>query len=227
MICNFIMLGGKMSSRSSRAVRDKWMAKRWFTVLASSAFGFAELGLIPANDEKSILGRTIEVSFYDITKDISQLPIKIKFQIVDVDGDIAYTQFKGYELSRDYLRSLVRRGSSKIDAVRDITTVDGVDLRVMAMSVAIKRIKTSQIKAIRKIMFEIIDEKASILSFDEFIQESVLGRIAAEIQVRAKKIYPLKKAEIRKIKVLSPIYQVPLKKPEKQQSETVESTSIS
>ncbi len=213
-----------MSSRSSRAVRDRWMAKKWYTVLASSAFGFAELGLIPANDEKGILGRTIEVSFYDITKDISQLPIKIKFQIVDVDGDIAYTQFKGYELSRDYLRSLVRRGSSKIEAIRDVTTTDGVNLRVMAMSVAIKRIKTSQIRAIRKIMFEIIDEKAQALTFDEFIQESILGRIAAEIQVRAKKIYPLKKAEVRKIKVLFPIYEVPLKKPEKKQEKTIEST---
>jgi len=37
-----------MSSRSSRAARDKWVAKKWFTVLASSAFGFAKLGLIPA-----------------------------------------------------------------------------------------------------------------------------------------------------------------------------------
>ena len=216
--------GVSMSSRS-RAARDKWTLKRWFTVLASSAFGFAELGLIPANDEKSIIGRTMEVSFYDITKDISQLPIKLKFQIVKADGDTAYTQFKGFELTRDYIRSIVRRGTSRVDAIKDITTKDGVRLRVMTMAVTQNRVKTSQMKAIRKIMFEIIDEKAKALNFDEFIQESVLGRIATEIQARAKKIYPIKKAEVRKIKVLTPTYEIPLKTPEKTPEKTAESTA--
>lgn len=202
-----------MSGRPSRAARDKWMMKKWFTVLASSAFGFAELGVVPANDEKSMIGRTIEVSFYDITKDISQLPIKLKFQVVKVDGDVAYTQFKGFELTNDYIRSLVRRGTSRIDAIRDVVTKDGVRLRVMAMAVTQNRVKTSQKKAIRKIMFEIIDEKAKELTFDEFIQEAVLGRIAAEIEARARKIYPLKKAEVRKIKVLTPTFEIPLKTP--------------
>ena len=202
-----------MSGRPSRAARDKWMMKKWFTVLASSAFGFAELGVVPANDEKSMIGRTIEVSFYDITKDISQLPIKLKFQVVKVDGDVAYTQFKGFELTNDYIRSLVRRGTSRIDAIRDVVTKDGVRLRVMAMAVTQNRVKTSQKRAIRKIMFEIIDEKAKELTFDEFIQEAVLGRIAAEIEARARKIYPLKKAEVRKIKVLTPTFEIPLKTP--------------
>jgi len=213
-----------MSSRS-RAARDKWTLKRWFTVLASSAFGFAELGLIPANDEKSIIGRTMEVSFYDITKDISQLPIKLKFQIVKADGDAAYTQFKGFELTRDYIRSIVRRGTSRVDAIKDITTKDGVRLRVMTMAVTQNRVKTSQMKAIREVMFEIIDEKAKALNFDEFIQESVLGRIATEIQARAKKIYPIKKAEVRKIKVLTPTYEIPLKTPEKTPEKTAEGTA--
>ncbi len=199
---------------SARRARDKWAAKQWFRVLAPSTFGFAEIGLIPANDPDSLIGRTVEISFYDISKDITQLQIKLKFQIVDVEGDTAYTQLKLYELTRDYIRSIVRRGTSRIDAIKDIETKDGVRLRVMTMAVTQNRVKTSQKKAIRKIMFEIIDEKAKDLTFDEFIQQSVLGNIAAEIEVRAKKIYPLKKAEVRKIKVLTPTYEIPLKKPQ-------------
>jgi len=201
------------SSRSARAARDRWATKKWFTVYASSAFGFAELGMVPANSEESLLGRVVEVSFYDITKDISQLPIKLKFQIVRVDGDRAYTQFKGFELSRDYIRSLVRRGTTRVDAIQDVVTKDGVELRVMTMVVTQHRVKTSQEKAIRKIMFEVVESKAKELEFDEFVQESVLGRIAAELEVRAKKIYPVRKAEVRKIKVLTPTFQIPLKMP--------------
>jgi len=210
---------------SARRARDKWAAKQWFRVLAPSTFGFAEIGLIPANDPDSLIGRTVEISFYDISKDITQLQIKLKFQIVEVDGDTAYTQLKLYELTRDYIRSIVRRGTSRIDAIKDIETKDGVRLRVMTMAVTQNRVKTSQKKAIRKIMFEIIDEKAKELSFDEFIQQSVLGNIAAEIEVRAKKIYPLKKAEVRKIKVLTPTYEIPLKKPGREADGTREEVS--
>jgi len=203
-----------LSSRLSRAAKDRWAAKRWFTVYASSAFGFAELGTIPANDERSVLGRVLEVSFYDITKDISQLPIKLKFQIVRVDGDKAYTQFKGFELSGDYVRSLVRRGTTRVDAIVDLTTTDGVHMRVFALVVTAHRVKASQERAIRRIATEVLLEKASKLTFDEYVQESVLGIMAQEIFVRAKKIYPLKKVEIRKIKVLTPTAEIPLKLPE-------------
>jgi len=208
-----------MSSRA-RIARDKWAAKKWFRVLASSTFGFAELGLVPANDEAPLIGRTFTTSFYNITKDPAQLPIKLKFQIVKVIGDTAYTQFKGYELTRDYIRTLVRRGRSRVDAIRDVVTKDGIELRVMAMAITTRRVKTSQERAIRKIMFEIIDEKAEQLDFESFIQESVLGQIAGEIMVRAKKIYPLHKAEIRKIKVLTPVTEIPLKLPEQAAQQT-------
>jgi len=192
-----------MSARVSREARSKWEAKKWFRVLAPKTFGFAEIATIPASDASSVIGRTVEISFYDLTKDISQLPIKLKFQIVGVDGDTAYSELKQMELTRDYIRSLVRRGTSRIDAIIDVETKDGVRMRVMGLAVTQARVKTSQKRAIRKVMFDLIAKKAESLTFDEFIQEVVLGKMAAEIEVAARKIYPLRKAEIRKIKVLT------------------------
>ncbi|MEZ0345947.1 MAG: 30S ribosomal protein S3ae [Infirmifilum sp.] len=199
---------------STRKTRDKWAMKKWIKVLAPKAFGFAELGSIPTNEPENAVGRTVEVSFYDITKDPSQLHIKLKFQIVRVEGAIGYTQLKLMELTRDYIRSLVRRGTSRIDAIIDVQTKDGVKLRVMSMAVTVSRVKTSQKKTIRKIMFQILEEKASQLDFDTFVQQAVLGNIATEIEVNARKIYPLKKAEVRKIKVLTSPFEIPLVKPE-------------
>lgn len=197
-----------------RPTRDKWLLKKWYTVYASSAFGFAEIGEIPANDEKSLIGRTVEISLYQITNDISQLPIKLKFQIVKVINGKAYTQFKGFELARDYVRSLVRRGTTKVEGYFDVTTKDGVDLRVAVMVITQHRIKTSQEKAIRKIAKEVVEKAASNLTFDEFIQEAVLGKIASEVYSKARKIYPLRKVEVRKIKVLTKTFDIPLKLPE-------------
>ncbi len=192
-----------MSRTVSREARSKWEAKEWFRVLAPSAFGFAEVATVPANDARSLVGRTVEISFYDITKDISQLPIKLKFQVVDVEGLTARTQLKQIELTRDYVRSLVRRGTSRINAILDVETADGIRLRVMSMAVTQSRVKASQKRAIRRVMFDLISTKAASMKFDEFVQEIVLGRLAAEIEAAARKIYPLRKAEVYKVKVLT------------------------
>jgi len=200
-------------SSAQRKTLSKWESKKWYTLIAPRAFGYTELGKAPADSEKQLMGRTIEISFYDITKDISQLPVKLRFQVVKVEGDKAYTQLKRMELTVDYIRSLVRRGTSKIDAVVDVTTKDGVNLRVAGMTVTESRVKTSQKKAIRKILVGTILEKAEQLTFEEFVQEAVLGMLAAEIETRARKIYPVRKAEIRKIKVLSSIPEIQLTAP--------------
>ncbi|RLE61692.1 MAG: 30S ribosomal protein S3ae [Thermoprotei archaeon] len=201
------------SIRISRAARERWLAKKWYTLYAPSSFGFAVLGEVPANSDKHMLGRTIEVSLYDITKDISQLPIKLKFQVVRIEEDKAFTQFKGFELSRDYLKSLIRRGTSKVEAIRDIVTKDGVHLRVFVLVITAHRVKKSQKRAIRKKAWEVIEEKANQLTFEEFIQEAALGPIAAEVYNRVKVIYPLKKVEVSKIKVLTNTFEIPLKLP--------------
>jgi len=43
--------------------------------------------------------------------------MKMSFKIATVTGDSAYTEFVGHEVTRDYLRSLVKRRSSGLTAL--------------------------------------------------------------------------------------------------------------
>jgi small subunit ribosomal protein S3Ae len=52
-------------------------------------------------------------------------------------------------------------------------------------------------------MNRIVQEKASSLNFDQFVQETVLGKIASDIYNEAKKIAPLRHVGIRKSKLIS------------------------
>ncbi len=52
-------------------------------------------------------------------------------------------------------------------------------------------------------MKKIIEEKARMLTFDKFVQEAVLGKIASDIYNEAKKIAPMRHVGIRKSKLLS------------------------
>ena len=190
-----------MSKRRGR-VRDKWRGKDWYTVVTPSYFGNVELGSIPTDDSKKLIGRVTNATLYDITNDFAHQYLKMRFQITEVDGKAAKTVFKGHEYSRDYLRSLVRRRTTRVDIFLNVTTKDGYRLRVAICAFTLSRVKTSQEIAMRKIMRRIVTEKAAILNFDAFAQEVVLGKIASDVYNEAKKVAPLRHIGIRKSKLL-------------------------
>jgi small subunit ribosomal protein S3Ae len=127
----------------------------------------------------------------------------MRFQITEVDGKTAKTMFKGHEYSRDYLRSLVRRRTTKVDGLFGVTTKDGHSVRLAVSAFTLSRIRTSQEKIVRAIMNRIVKEKAAALTMDQFAQEMVLGKIASDIYNEAKKIAPLRHVGIRNSKVVT------------------------
>ena len=187
---------------STRPVRDKWRMKKWYEVLASEMFNYISLGTIPTDDPDKLIGRVMETTLYDITGDISQVHVKLYFQIIKVEGDKAYTWFKGHELARDYMRSLIRRKSSKIQGIFNITTKDGYVLRITIVALTSYRCKSSQKRAIRKIMQDYITSRASELTLAELVSEILSYKISNEIAERARKIYPIRRVEVYKTKLL-------------------------
>jgi len=192
-----------------RRLRDKWRGKSWYTVLAPPYFGNVELGAVPVDAPEKLTGRVIDSTLYEITNDFAHQYLKMHFQITEVDGKTARTMFKGHEYSPDYLRSLVRRRTTKVDGMFSVTTKDGYKLRVSVCAFTLSRIKTSQEQAVRTTMKKIIEEKASTLTLDQFAQEIVLGKIASDIYNEAKKIAPLRHVGVRKSKLLTPLAQLP------------------
>jgi len=195
-----------VSSKTKR-VKDKWRSKTWYTVIAPPYFGNAELGTIPADEPEKVIGRVIDSTLYEVTNDFAHQYLKIYFQITSVDGKTAKTTFKGHEYSRDYLRSLIRRRTTKVDNILDVTTKDGYKVRIAICAFTLSRIRTSQEKSIRAIMEKIAKEKSSNLTFDQFVQEMVLGKIASDIYNEAKKIAPLRHVGVRKSKLIMQLIQ--------------------
>jgi small subunit ribosomal protein S3Ae len=179
--------------------------KNWYIVSSPPYFGGIEIGTTPSADPSTVIGRVVNTTLYDITGDPSQLHLQLYFQIVDIKDSKASTIFKGHEYSRDYLRSLVRRGSTRIDGIFKVSTKDGYKLRISVVAFSVLRAKSSQITEIRKIIQKHLEEKAKTLSFDQFIQEAVLGKIASDIYNEAKKVVPIRHVGVRKSVLLSSI----------------------
>ena len=189
-----------MSKRKGRT-KDKWRDKKWYKVVSPPYFGGVELGDVPSDDPNKLVGRIVDGTLYDITNDFAHQYLKMYFRIEDIEGKTARTIFKGHEYSRDYLRSLVRRRTTRVDGIFNLSTKDAYGLTLAVSVFTLSRIKTSQEHEIRTIMQKIVKDKATALTFDQFVQELVLGKIASDIYNEAKKISPLRHVGVRKSKL--------------------------
>jgi len=191
-----------MARKASKKV-DAWRAKNWYQVLAPAEFNRANIGETLADDPAKMMGRIMESTLGDITGDWAKQNTKMIFRIDEIGGSNAYTSFIGHEMTKDYMRSLVKRRTSKIGANIVVTTKDGCKLRVKPLIFTVKRARTSQIESIRKIMVDVIVKKSKELSFNDYVTEIVNGKVAAEVYKATKNIYPLRRVEVAKSEVIS------------------------
>lgn len=183
--------------------RERWKIKKWYSVLAPANFGSVVVASVPADEAWKLLGRNIEVTLYDLTGDITQVHVHLYFQVWKVEGESAYTIFKGHELARDYVRSLTRRKSSRITAIFNVTTRDGYLLRLTVMAWTTYKCNTSQQHTVRKILMDTTSSIASANAFNEFVVGMVFGDYVQQLFNEAKKIYPLRKVEFVKSKLVA------------------------
>jgi small subunit ribosomal protein S3Ae len=189
--------------RKSRKIKDKWKEKKWVSVSAPDSFNNVHIADIPITDEEKAKGRVIEVTLFDILKgDPSQYQYKLYFQIDKVVGEKATTIFKRYEYAKEFLRSLVRRGSSKINFIIDAKTKDGYVFRIKVIALSHRELNSSRQHALRLIAREIIEKSVPNMTIDEFVQASCYNKINSDIMAATKKIIHLRHVGLEKIKLV-------------------------
>jgi small subunit ribosomal protein S3Ae len=190
-------------ARRKGRVKDKWREKKWVTVSAPDSFNNVPIAYVPITDEEGAIGRVLEVTLYDILKgDPSQHQYKIYFQINKVEGDKATTIFKRYEYSKEFLRSLVRRGSSKINFVIDIKTKDGYVFRIKILALTHRQLNTSRKHALRLIARDVINNTVPQMTIDQFVQATCYSKINSDIMAAFKKVIRVRHVGLEKVKLI-------------------------
>ena len=191
-----------MARRKGRT-KDKWREKRWITVHAPESFNVVPIAYVPITDDENAIGRVLEVTLYDILKgDPSQHQYKMYFQINKVDGDKASTIFKRFEYSKEFLRSLVRRGSSKINFIIDIKTKDGYIFRVKVIALTHRQLNTSRKHALRLIIKDVINNTVPQMTVEQFVQATCYSKINSDIMAAIKKIIRVRHVGLEKVKLI-------------------------
>ena len=184
-------------------VKDKWREKKWVTVYAPDSFNNIPIAYIPITDDEHARGRVIEVTLFDILKgDPSQYQYKIYFQIDKVEGEKATTIFKRYEYAKEFLRSLIRRGSTKISYITECKTKDGHIFRIKIIALTHKQLNSSRIHALRLIARDVMNKTIPQMSIDQFVQATCYGKINSDIMAAAKKVIRIRHVGLEKVKLV-------------------------
>lgn len=190
-----------MARKKVQRKLDGWKSKEWYNIEAPAYLNRAVVGSTMAGDPALLIGRNVETTVGELTNDMTKNNTKVILRISNVVGEVATTDLMGHELTTDYIRSIVKRQTSRIDANIEVRTKDGFVIRVKPTCFTIKRARSSQMQAIREMMVDIVKKRASETDFETFMQEAILGRLSAAIYRQAKFIYPLRRVEIRKTQV--------------------------
>ena len=197
------MAKGALSRAAARKQKDKWKAKRWYTIRAPrNPWSFKVIGETLAEDDSLVLGRHYELMQNELDGDFSKMHVKIRFNVTEVVNKDALTEFIGYDLMKDHVRRLVRRERGKIDDTVDLVSKDGFYIRFKPLIISRARIKASQKQQMRTIARNVILRVGASSTWLD-IQKSLFdGTLENTIKDEVNKIQPVKNLLFRRVQLL-------------------------
>ncbi len=100
------------------------------------------------------------------------------------------------------MRSLVRRGSSKINFIIDIKTKDGYVFRVKVIALTHRPLNTSRKHALRIIARDVINKTVPEMTIDQFVQATCYSKINSDIMAAFKRVIKVRHVGLEKVKLI-------------------------
>ena len=191
------------SRLAARKQRDKWRAKRWFTVRAPrNPWSYRNIGETLAEEDSMLTGRVFEMMQNELDGDFSKMHVKVKFQITHTIGSDAITEFIGHEVAKDHIRRQVRRARSKVDDTVDLVTEDGYYIRIKPIIITHRTAKSSQKQEMRARARDVI-LKFGATSTWVTVQKSIMdGTLENSIKDSISAIHPVRAVMLRKSQLI-------------------------
>ena len=190
---------GAASRAAARKQKDKWKAKRWYTIRAPrQPWHFKVIGETLGEEDELLIGRMYEITQQEVDGDFSKMHVKLKFRVAEVVGQDAITIFAGHEVLKDHVRRQVRRYRGKVDDVIDAITEDGYYVRIKPFLITQGRVKTSQKQGMRDACREVVLQTAARSTWIALQKQILSGELEQSLEKAARKIAAVKIVMIRK-----------------------------
>lgn len=184
-------------------VTKKTKAKEWYSIIAPKIFGEKEVGKTMTADSENLMNRKIILNMIELVENSDKFFMKVSLKVKRIEDKNAFTEFDGTEYMRDYISRMILRRIRRVDVIEDLKTKDGFGLRVKALVIISRRVKSTIQTSIRSDVKELIKKEVESSTLGEFIEGIISDEIKHKILGQIRKIYPVRNLEIRKTQLLS------------------------
>ncbi|KAI5148453.1 small subunit ribosomal protein S3Ae [Enteropsectra breve] len=199
----------------SRQKENRFSKKKFFNLTTKSVFPTTTHGKtcntrVRARQDLTpfMIGRTFSVNQGDLNGDNRDTHRNFSFKVGEVKGNDCVSYFNGMYVSQDRVSGLVKKWHTLVEAYIDLKTKEGSTWRFFVSAVT-KRLpghtgktcyaKLSEVKAMRKIMFEVLKTEVEGQDVDKVVKKLTTEAIGKLIEERCSEIMPVN-AIVRKVK---------------------------
>ena len=197
------MAKGASARAAARRQKDKWKAKRWYSIRAPrNPWSFKVIGETLAEEESLLKGRPYEIMQNELDGDFTKMHVKLKFRISDVVGNDAITEFIGHDVMKDFVRRQIRRDRGKIDDTIDVVTDDGFFVRIKPFIVTRSSVKASQKSETRSVARDVVMKFCGQSTWINVQKALMDGSLEENVSSAISKIQPVRAVFFRRSQLI-------------------------
>lgn len=172
--------------------------KNWYEIQAPEVFDADEVTETPAEKDSQVIGRKVREGLEDLMDGTDKYYVDVSLKVTEVEGNKAFTEIAGMEVSKEYVSRMIRKRSDRFDLVHDTTTDDDKTVRIKVVGATVRNTSSKTLRDVRNAMKALIDEEAGSAEYHEVMEMIFQDRLQEELRDVAEDIYPFRQLEIRK-----------------------------
>ncbi|MBU0756652.1 MAG: hypothetical protein KKF44_01180 [Nanoarchaeota archaeon] len=181
-----------------KATRGK--KKHWLPIHAPEMFESKVVGNTYQYESADAVGTTIQINLMNLTNNIKNQNVNVKFLITDVKEGRLYSKVIQYSVISSSIKRAIRRRHNKLDDSLGLMTKDNVKIRIKPLIITRNKAKGSVKTALRAKTNELVEEFVKNNTYDDIFKDTIFHKVQRSMKDQLNKIYPIKECAIRIVK---------------------------
>ncbi|PSH00572.1 MAG: hypothetical protein BRC30_02815, partial [Nanohaloarchaea archaeon SW_7_46_7] len=87
--------------------------KNWYEIQAPDIFNVDSITETPAEKDSQVQGRRVKESLNEVMDDTDKYYVDVSMRVTEVEGNKAFTEIAGMEVSKEYVSRMIRKRSDR------------------------------------------------------------------------------------------------------------------
>ncbi len=185
--------------KQKKTKKESKIKKKWCTILAPDIFNKIPIGESIVSDPSQLVGRQVEVNLMNLTRNVRQQNINVKFQITKIQDKDVETEIIKYEMAPSSIKRIVRRSITRIDESFVVLTSDNKRLRIKPLVITRSKLKKSVERDMRKAIKNYITTEIKKMDYIVLVKDIITNKFQKSLAETINKIHPVRITTIRSI----------------------------